>query len=64
MKLNENSKILAAASIVLKQIGLILIALLFATILLAVSGYDPFAIVRGIGRSLTSDIAGTVRWAT
>ena len=64
MKNNENNKIIAAAKIVGKQVCLIVIALILATISLAVSGYEPFAIVNGIFKGLTSDIAGTVRWAT
>ena len=64
MKNNENNKIIAAAKIVGKQVCLIVIALVLATISLAVSGYEPFAIVNGIFKGLTSDIAGTVRWAT
>lgn len=53
----------AAASFV-KQIGLIVIALAFATIFLAVSGYEPLAVVNGIIDSISSDLGGTIRWAT
>lgn len=64
MKNRENHKIIAAASLVGRQIGLILIALVLATLFLALSGYEPFAIVNGIIEGLTVDIAGTIRWAT
>lgn len=47
-----------------KQIGLILIALVIATIFLALSGYDPIAVIRGLMESISGDIGGTIRWAT
>lgn len=50
--------------IVLKQISLIIISLLFATIFLLLSNYDPFAVLKGIGQAMSSDLAGTIRWAT
>lgn len=46
------------------QVTLIVLSFLFATIFLLVSGYDPFAILKGMYNSFTSDIAGTIRWAT
>lgn len=52
-----------AAGIVVKQIALILFALLLATVFLALSKYDAFAILEGIWNSLTQDIAGTIRWS-
>ncbi|MDD3403564.1 MAG: ABC transporter permease [Hespellia sp.] len=64
MKNKNDSKIMSAARVVGKQISLIVLALLFATVFLAVSGYEPFAILNGITESLTVDIAGTIRWAT
>lgn len=54
----EASKILA------RQVALVLLALLVASIFLAISGYPPLAIVNGLVDSLTNDIAGTIRWAT
>lgn len=64
MKNKENSRLLSAISVVGRQVGLISIALLLATFFLAVSGYEPFAIINGIIDGLTLDIAGTIRWAT
>lgn len=64
MKNKENNKIIAAAQVVGKQVGLIVVALVLATIFLGVSGYEPFAIVNGILEGLTQDVAGTIRWAT
>ncbi len=52
-----------AAGIVVRQIVLILFALLLATLFLAFSKYDAFAILEGIWNSLTQDIAGTIRWS-
>ncbi|MDR3338308.1 MAG: ABC transporter permease [Treponema sp.] len=57
-------KIPKAAGEVFRQIILIIISLLFTVVFLALSGYEPFAVINGIIESLTSDIAGTVRWAT
>lgn len=56
--MNESLTILA------RQVGLIVLALVIATIFLAISGYPPFAIVNGLADSITRDIAGTIRWAT
>lgn len=64
MKNKENSKFISAAGVVGKQVGLIVVALVLATVFLAVSGYDAFAIVKGIAKGLTTDIAGTIRWST
>lgn len=54
----------SSMGIVVKQIALIFIALTLATLFLAISGYDAFAVVKGLFQGLTSDIAGTIRWAT
>lgn len=64
MKNKENNRIFAGAGIVAKQAGLILVALILATVFLWVSGYEPFAIVNGIIEGMTVDVAGTIRWAT
>lgn len=64
MKSKDNNKFIAAAGVVGRQAGLIVLALVLATIFLGVSGYESFAIVDGIIESLTVDIAGTIRWAT
>ena len=52
-----------AAGVVVRQLSLILFALLLATVFLAFSRYDAFAILEGIWSSLTQDIAGTIRWS-
>ncbi len=53
-----------SAAVLARQVGLIVLALIVATIFLAISGYPPLAIVNGLWDSLTGDIAGTIRWAT
>ena len=52
MKNKENSKFISAAGVVGKQVGLIVVALVLATVFLAVSGYDAFAIVKGIAKEI------------
>lgn len=64
MNRNIGKKVRGATEVVLKQVGLIIVALVFATIFLAASGYEPLAVVNGIVEGLTDDIAGTIRWAT
>ena len=49
---------------VLKRVLLIVLALAVASIFLAVSGYDPLAILKGLAQSMTQDLAGTIRWST
>ena len=49
---------------VVKTILLIVVALALASIFLAVSGYNPTAILEGLYQSFTQDIAGTIRWST
>jgi ABC-type uncharacterized transport system, permease component len=64
MKKLKNKAISGSISIISRQIILILASLVFATIFLGLSGYEPFAVVNGIIRGVTSDVAGTIRWAT
>lgn len=61
--MNKNS-VRTGLKTISSQLVLILISFVIATVFLLVSGYDPFAIVKGVFSSLTSDIAGTIRWAT
>lgn len=58
------NKLKLGVSAVARQVSLIIIALAIATVFLAVSGYEPFAIVKGLIESVTGDIGGTIRWAT
>ena len=50
--------------IILRQVSIIIVSLLFASIFLKLTGYDPFAIINGMWRGMTTDLAGTIRWAT
>ena len=59
-----NEKVMGSLNKLSNQFVVIFVALLFSTLLLAFSGYPPLGIVEGIVQSLTSDIAGTIRWAT
>lgn len=58
-----HKRIADALNITVRQVCLILVSLVLASIFLGVSGYEPLAIVKGIINGLSSDIAGTVRWA-
>ena len=60
----KNLRMYAAARPALRQLMLMAIALLIATLFLALTGFDPLAILRGIYGSLTNDLAGTIRWST
>lgn len=59
----KNKRVAGAINITVRQICLIVMSLVLASIFLGVSGYEPLAIIKGIGQGLSSDIAGTVRWA-
>lgn len=52
-----------AFSVVVRQISMILVALLMASLFLALSHYDPLAIMKGILGGITKDLAGTIRWS-
>jgi general nucleoside transport system permease protein len=58
------SRIFDSARVILKQISLILISVGLATIFLWISKYEPFAILSGMWKGMTTDLAGTIRWAT
>lgn len=47
-----------------RQVLMIAVSLLLASLFLAAAKYDMAAIVNGIIDGLTSDISGTIRWAT
>lgn len=62
--MNKRSFISDNLRIILKQSLLILVSLTAASFFLWLSGYEPFAIASGMWDSITTDIAGTIRWAT
>ncbi|MDE0442576.1 MAG: ABC transporter permease [Gammaproteobacteria bacterium] len=47
-----------------RQIVLIVLALVLASIVLDLMDYDPFAIVKGTYRSIATDFGDTIRWTT
>ena len=47
-----------------RQIVLIALALVLASIVLYLMDYDPFAIVKGTYRSIATDFGDTIRWTT
>lgn len=59
----NNRAFKSALAITGKQILLILVALLMASFFLGISGYDPLAIIKGIGQGVTKDLSGTIRWS-
>lgn len=61
--LNRSDILIKSVMVIAKKLILITIAVVFATIFLALSKYDPMAIIKGLYESLTADIAGTIRWS-
>jgi general nucleoside transport system permease protein len=59
-----NTRILETGKVILRQFSLILFSVGLASVFLWISGYPPFAILSGMWKGLTSDLAGTIRWAT
>lgn len=60
-----NPKFMKSAGFsILKTVILIVVALALSSVFLALSDYDPWAILKGLYQSFTQDIAGTVRWST
>lgn len=57
-------RIAGAGQAIGRQAVMTLIAILIVMVFLAVSGYHPSAVMTGLGRAFTRDLAGTVRWAT
>lgn len=47
-----------------RQAIMMVLAILIVMIFLVVSGYDPRAVLLGLRRAFTRDLAGTIRWAT
>ena len=47
-----------------KKLALILLAMLLASLFLLISGYDFFAVFKGVWLGVTKDFSGTIRWMT
>jgi simple sugar transport system permease protein len=58
------NRVLEASHVAGRQIAMILIAILVVMGFLLISGYTPAAVLLGLGRALSRDIAGSIRWAT
>lgn len=50
--------------LIVQQAVIIFLALVGAAVVLEFTGYNPMSIVDGLGRSVTTDVGGTIRWAT
>ena len=61
-KLAGNQKASTAGRTLLRQVLLILVALLLTSLFLLITGYDPFIVFKAIYKSISTDIGGTVRW--
>lgn len=57
-------RITGAGCAIGRQVVMTLIAILIVMVFLALSGYHPTAVMTGLGRAFTQDLAGTIRWAT
>ena len=58
------SKLGNIAGGVFRQVSVILLALVIATLVIILSGYNPQSVYLGLLKGITSDIGGTLRWAT
>ena len=61
-KLVSSQKASSAGRTLLRQIVLIMVALLLTSLFLLVTGYDPWIVFKAIYKSISTDIGGTVRW--
>lgn len=57
------SALRSSLTAVLKQLFLILLAMLTCSVFLLLLGYDPFIVLRAIIKAVRSDLGGTIRWA-
>ncbi|MBR1457237.1 MAG: ABC transporter permease [Oscillospiraceae bacterium] len=57
-------RVLTVGKAVGRQLLLILAAMLVCSLFLLCTGYDPFIVLKAIGRAIRSDLGGTVRWTT
>lgn len=59
-----NKRISGTARAIGRQLAMMLIAIVIVMAFLAVSGYSPFIVWKGLGRAFSRDLSGTIRWAT
>ena len=60
----QNKKLKQAAKAIGRPVAMLLAAIIIVMIFLAVSGYGPSAVLIGIRRAVTTDIAGSIRYIT
>ncbi|MBQ3277460.1 MAG: ABC transporter permease [Oscillospiraceae bacterium] len=58
----RNQKASSAGKTLLRQVILILVAMVLTSLFLLVTGYDPFIVFKAIYKSISTDIGGTIRW--
>jgi len=58
------SKVKTLYATVLKKVVIVCLALLVIILVLALTGFNPMSLLQGMGRALSSDIGGTLRWVT
>lgn len=61
-KLASNQRASSGGKTLVRQIALILVALLLTSLFLWVTGYDPWIVFQAIYQSVSTDIGGTIRW--
>ncbi|MDD2981351.1 MAG: ABC transporter permease [Hespellia sp.] len=47
-----------------RQLCMLVVAIVIIMVFLAVSGYSPFTVLKGLGRAFSQDLSGTIRWST
>ena len=61
-RLAEDQRAASAGKTLLRQLLLILAAMVLTSLFLLLTGYDPFIVFKAIYQSVSRDIGGTVRW--
>ena len=61
-QLVKNQKAASAGRTLVRQVALILVAMLLTSLFLFITGYDPFIVFKAIYKSISTDIGGTIRW--
>ena len=61
-KLVKNQRASSSGKTLVRQIVLILVALLLTSLFLWVTGYNPWIVFQAIYQSVSTDIGGTIRW--
>lgn len=62
-KIRLGKKTASTLRIIGTQVVMLLVAVAIVMIFLAISGYSPDAVLIGLNRAVTKDLAGSIRWA-